>query len=160
MNINNFFELSEGYWLCQKTFYNLVKQEYKSSNNKVLIQEGKITKDISETIEQHKIKVRKTLYSFRFNWENKTDISSLILVNTDSLYEGEIYKINNNGSISKNIFYINNKKLTIESKVKNLLIEETIFFYKPNLKISISVVKNNHNRILISFTSEIKIQKF
>ena len=150
MDITNFFKLSEGNWLCQKTFYDLSEQKYKSLKDELSIKKENMNMNDLKLIsfdQQNHI-------SYSCKWKQSQNKQSNIIINTKKNY---IYTYNNKSISSIKEYKIENNKLTICSKRNNLFITETILFLNPNLRLATIIVKNKFESLFISFSSEIKL---
>nr|YP_009402665.1 hypothetical protein [Compsopogon caeruleus]ARX96021.1 hypothetical protein [Compsopogon caeruleus] len=150
MNIKDFFKLSEGSWICQKTFYNLSNYKYTSFKDTICI---KKLESINHLLNIEQNIIGESLI-YEYQWKNFKKEPIIIIWNKNSLYS---YQKNNGNLVKAKQFIISSNRINILLEQNNLKIEESIFFPTANLRLSTTIVKNQLECLFISFSSEIKL---
>nr|QUE29531.1 Ycf58 [Erythrotrichia foliiformis] len=166
IDIENFFKMSVGNWLTQKTSYNPNSKKHKTKTTKTTVSKIEMKNLLIHFLEkitdQNPIEKNSgQAYNITSKQDNK-DVSSIITYSyqNHSKSNGVIHKIDNN-NLDKTItgkFHLCEGVLKILVNKETLSVEETIWFINENLKLTKSITRKNEHCVLISFISEIKIR--
>nr|QUE30058.1 Ycf58 [Erythrocladia irregularis] len=165
MDIDTFFNVNKGNWISQKTSYNPNLKNHTTIKGKVCIEKNVITSMIAKqtlpinTIEENNLK------TFNINWgqaknQRHTVVIALEHQHTKQNCKGKVYKYDQNSErkILEGTCQFKNDILTLNLTNGEFEAEERIWFVNSNVKLTNSVIKRKKECILLSFSSEIKIE--
>ncbi|MEG4807692.1 phycobiliprotein lyase [Microcoleus sp. F8-D3] len=163
MDVIEFFELSAGKWLSQRTVHNLNSGELQAGKSELKI-EILTASDaaVVKLCQKHSINPASTgLKGVRISWDGIPDrdkakqIGSTILAivpNPDNPSVGKVLQDRGNSR-----YVMGGDVLTLITESDTLHAEERLWYLMPNLRLRTSVVKQANGKEQASFCSEIRM---
>nr|YP_009511442.1 hypothetical protein [Gracilariopsis mclachlanii]AXI97319.1 hypothetical protein [Gracilariopsis mclachlanii] len=150
MIYQHFLSKLEGNWISQKTDYFTNTKKIKHSQSYIELKKVENILKISKNNQN-------ILCNYVFyNKNNQTQGYCIFLKDSKSHY-GNIKKITNNQIDHYTFNFYTNNCIKIECVKNDLIYQEYIYFINDRFKIIISLLKDYHKYLAISFISEIKI---
>ncbi|MEC4985271.1 MAG: phycobiliprotein lyase [Oscillatoria sp. PMC 1068.18] len=169
MDIKKFFDLSAGKWLSQRSNYELNPPETQNKKSEVSIEIiDANTTQLGQICQANNLQITPTSLGAKITWDNSAEwgqtkqkgATFLILIpNEENPQTGKLFRkgSDNSSQLQTGRYLINSdESLTLIVEDSNIYAEERQWFASENLRMRMSLVKDNTGFNQAAFYSEIR----
>lgn len=163
MDIQTFFQQSEGKWFSQRTRYNIAWTEMENHKSEIAVELlSPQDPTVSQLCHKYQVNQEQVWKGIKISWDTSTDwgnpkeVGSTILVPLPSENDTTTGQLLHSG-IGKGSYQVGQDgALTLRMENDDLYSEERLWFPHENLRLRTTLVKNSQGVIQTAFYSEIR----
>jgi hypothetical protein len=170
MDIVEFFELSSGKWLSQRSSHHFDSQQSEASKSDLVIELlDKAAPEVVKVCEQYCIDPAIALCGAKVSWSSTADLDAKKTTGSTVLVPVASPETNNEGQLLRDVGspskppvpgrYVlgSDEALTLITEDETIHVEERLWFASPNLRLRTSMLKRAGGSSTASFFSEIRM---